>query len=567
MELPGSVTWFDFKDMVAQVVGSSQNEIRVTTTARPVNELSIRGRRLPNVVGVDRDSVAPPYGVFVDPREIGMSVAFVQMTSCTATIGGLLDAAGAKYFLGLRFIVQGAFAYTPESGRVTFGHRSLLTVRVDTEFMSIIMRPLKVDSGGDGGEDADSRGEDPADANGDRTGVAPDHPDRSRSPRRTGNGGTALPDRRQRGMILPTVPALERRTGHSVRCSGVPEAHVDKSDYDTALGDGILRVEGDDTAALYGVCGGSDTWRPSACGDGRCVRGNADGTRWSPRVDTWNPGFELRTADSSCLWEDTPVCQDLVCTVIDGVSDEQKQNAMAAVLSCIQALSAGERDVWDEGELIPSIERRECDGSEQVAAPGKAAEACVSVVRRPLPTPCRAAGQEIRQPAFTESPTAISLAEALACERFDVQQQCLPLMSEENASLLERLGNPWPNFRLRTTMDCLQLKECTRAALGLCVDFGSLARVTLLELYTDGSAKDNSSGFAVVVVAHEEGVTTRRTALVGFLSAPRAAAPAITSASSFHGWSLWAGVCRHENPHTPHIASQSSVTSRDFVTI
>ena len=170
--LPYSASWAEIREAVASAVGTTTEQQRLTTTARHLQELEIRGRRLPNVVGVSSEGDALLYGLFIDARELGMSIAFVQRSGCTANIHDLLDAAGGIYVLGLEFLVEGALLYTPATGTVTYGHRSVLTVRVD---VASLQRQL---------------GNDITDA-GDSDGGRDDPDDRSRSPRRSGPGDAA----------------------------------------------------------------------------------------------------------------------------------------------------------------------------------------------------------------------------------------------------------------------------------------------------------------------------------------------------------------------------------------
>ena len=72
------------------------------------------------------------YGVFVDARDLGAEIAFIRRESCTANIRDLLAQADVRHCDGLLFSVHGAELYMPGTGTVTFGHRTVLTVKVDT---------------------------------------------------------------------------------------------------------------------------------------------------------------------------------------------------------------------------------------------------------------------------------------------------------------------------------------------------------------------------------------------------------------------------------------------------
>ena len=133
VELPSLERWVDIQGFVAEVMEWEPENWRLTTTARHIPGLSIRGHRLPNVMGATQVENDMPYGIFIDARALGAPIAFIRRTSCTANIYVLLAQAGATYHPGLQLTVEGAQLYMPQTGTVTYGHRTVITVKVDTD--------------------------------------------------------------------------------------------------------------------------------------------------------------------------------------------------------------------------------------------------------------------------------------------------------------------------------------------------------------------------------------------------------------------------------------------------
>ena len=185
VDLPEASSWDNIRESVAAAIGTGIDDLRCATSAGHVQGLAIRGHRLPSLIGVVRVEQALPYGVFIDPRDLGMSIAYVQWATCTANITDILEAAGVRLIEGLPLHVQGALLFTPQSGTVTFRHRTLLTIKVNTDAMDGNGEHHNEDSdaGADDDGDPDSDGDDERPR---RTGRRPvdSSPARSRSPRR-----------------------------------------------------------------------------------------------------------------------------------------------------------------------------------------------------------------------------------------------------------------------------------------------------------------------------------------------------------------------------------------------
>ena len=201
LQLPDIATWFDVKAFVADSLARQKGEIRVTTPAGQIDELMVRGCCLMNVLGVTDEVTARPYGVFVDARHLGMSIAFVQFSTCTLRLEDILDAAKVRRPAGLRCSVTGAVAYTSSSGLVTFGHRSVLTVKVDVErFGECVQSGGQIaapSAGPSGGADGHGPDEGGGEHEEDLTEAESSARERSRTPRRT-----AVPDEAQQTATL-----------------------------------------------------------------------------------------------------------------------------------------------------------------------------------------------------------------------------------------------------------------------------------------------------------------------------------------------------------------------------
>ena len=175
IELPSLGTWVDIRDYVARQLCCDRSTLRLTTTAMPIRELAVRGRRLPNVIGVADKESALPYGIFVDARELGAGVAYIQRHECTANIREILHAAGAKCHDALKLVVAGAVSFTPQTGTVTYGHRTVLCARIEETELALLIQSGRAATGS-GGDDSSCGGDGGA--------ADDDPPARSRSPRR-----------------------------------------------------------------------------------------------------------------------------------------------------------------------------------------------------------------------------------------------------------------------------------------------------------------------------------------------------------------------------------------------
>ena len=130
--------------------------------------------------------------------------------------------------------------------------------------------------------------------------------------------------------------------------------------------------------------------------------------------------------------------------------------------------------------------------------------------------------QDHRQsgPQTSDVKFEISIHAALGPRTFDLDQQCVPVMSAANALALRQLCLPWQGFALGQKLDGIMLKEPTVCALRLCVPDDEWFCPTCIELYTDGSAKDARGGSAVIVVAQQNHEVSCRTKFLGYIAGP-----------------------------------------------
>ena len=260
-------------------------------------------------------------------------------------------------------------------------------------------------------------------------------------------------------------------------------------------------------------------YRPGTQGDGlRCADDGGRGSDGSLREDAGE--CRARDLDDTEGWLDKAgICRGSESefrTLLSLIPKEQKDNAMAVADARLRAKmveSQVGRDVNIGSERMSGEQRHGCSGF--VAENG---EAKGTKLMRPIATPCRGGSSMPGNGHTLIAPTVVSIADAIPCSHFDVQQQCLQVMSMETEGLLRCLEAGWHSFELRKELSGLQMRETTEMAIAICVELDSLDCVTLVELYTDGSAKNGSSGFAVVVIAHDRRPGRSASALVGFLS-------------------------------------------------
>ena len=123
-------------------------------------------------------------------------------------------------------------------------------------------------------------------------------------------------------------------------------------------------------------------------------------------------------------------------------------------------------------------------------------------LRRPVATPCRATAtmRPYGGGLGHDERVVISVADALGPPCISVEQQCLTVMPKTNADALLSLLVPLEEFELRIDFATLDLHVNTQCALSICIDSESAPVPDVIEIYTDGSAKEGKSGFAVVIV-------------------------------------------------------------------
>ena len=106
--MPELASWNDVKAFVASVLDRDVGSIRLTTPVSQPAALSVRGRRISSVIGVADEVTAMPYGIFLDARELGADLVFVQKPTCTLT----MRRRGFRTVGPCRF-ASGAQSYTP----------------------------------------------------------------------------------------------------------------------------------------------------------------------------------------------------------------------------------------------------------------------------------------------------------------------------------------------------------------------------------------------------------------------------------------------------------------------
>ena len=95
-----------------------------------------------------------------------------------------------------------------------------------------------------------------------------------------------------------------------------------------------------------------------------------------------------------------------------------------------------------------------------------------------------------------------SSAEAIGVCDYSMAQNCLELMPPEYDSVFWQLLEPWHPGSLSTDCSYREIHPNTKAALAMIGWDAPCGFPDMIELYTDGSAKNQQAGYAVVVIAH-----------------------------------------------------------------
>ena len=129
---------------------------------------------------------------------------------------------------------------------------------------------------------------------------------------------------------------------------------------------------------------------------------------------------------------------------------------------------------------------------------------------RAISTPCRTlvcklpqlAADHTQSTSQTEDvgPRPVRLAEHVGPVHHDISVNCLRIIDSEDLQAIWSLVQPWKSPSLGPGPPWEQLHESTRQALSLCTDYPYPACPQVLEIYTDGSAKQGAAGFSVVLV-------------------------------------------------------------------
>ena len=129
---------------------------------------------------------------------------------------------------------------------------------------------------------------------------------------------------------------------------------------------------------------------------------------------------------------------------------------------------------------------------------------------RAINTPCRTSVHKLPQLdgmdeqnlsiSGGDGPCTLRLAEHIGPVRHDISMNCLRVIDREDLDAIWRLVQPWKSLSLGPGPHWEQLHESTRQALRLCTDHCWPACPPILEIYTDGSAKQGAAGFSVVIV-------------------------------------------------------------------
>ena len=146
------------------------------------------------------------------------------------------------------------------------------------------------------------------------------------------------------------------------------------------------------------------------------------------------------------------------------------------------------------GHVIDFLETKISPGSKRV-------DTCQS---RPIPTPCRRSTKlpvlEQSPAVEEETPAVISIADCIGPREHDLAQHFLQVIDRHDMDAIWTLVLPWRSSTLGPGPQWDQLKDCTKQALAICSDNPAGRCPPVLEIYTDGSAKDGDAGYAVVFV-------------------------------------------------------------------
>ena len=199
----------ELKRFVARVCGFTDDDICLCTPSRFISHYEARGRRCPDQIGVKTVEQDRMRGVFLDPREVGSEVLFMCLPPQAMTIEQICSRAEVPLPSGWRVDVRGAVYYSPNSGTVTFGERTVLTLAVRPFQPWGAAHLQRGSSPGSDSEDGQEReGSSNAD-DGSRTGAELDFTSpssdesRSRSPRRGADGGGVGASDGSPAVLLP----------------------------------------------------------------------------------------------------------------------------------------------------------------------------------------------------------------------------------------------------------------------------------------------------------------------------------------------------------------------------
>ena len=142
--------------------------------------------------------------------------------------------------------------------------------------------------------------------------------------------------------------------------------------------------------------------------------------------------------------------------------------------------------------------------------------------KRAVATPCRAdvvlPQLQATCPNVTETKVAVSLADAIGPQQHDIAVHTLQVIKSHDLRAIWRLIRPWRSLCWGSDLSGYDLHANTTAALALCSDPHLLPTPEMLEIYTDGSAKHEHAGFAVVIVG--QWLHLGKTALLGCFGGP-----------------------------------------------
>ena len=149
---------------------------------------------------------------------------------------------------------------------------------------------------------------------------------------------------------------------------------------------------------------------------------------------------------------------------------------------------------------------------------------------RAIATPCRASLGRVPQLEETlvgPDTFVLKLNDFLGPQQHCIAKNCLQMIDKDDLNAIWSLILPWRDLSLGPGPGWEKLHQATQQALSICEDIEANQWPPVLEVYTDGSAKDNAAGFVVVLVGQwpEEG----RTSLFGCFGGP-----VVTDPESIH---------------------------------